>query len=47
MWPLIQSVSDRKTMGEHAIGRKMQVAAWALFVVITGTNLLLISGVAG
>ncbi|WP_201325280.1 divalent metal cation transporter, partial [Burkholderia sp. E168m23] len=47
MWPLIRSVSDRRTMGEHAIGRGMQVAAWALFAVITGTNLLLITGVAG
>ena len=47
MWPLIRSVSDRNMMGEHTIGRGMQIAAWALFAVITGTNLLLITGVAG
>ncbi|MBR8313248.1 Nramp family divalent metal transporter [Burkholderia dolosa] len=47
MWPLIRSVSDRRTMGEHTIGRAMQAVAWVLFVVITGTNLLLITGVAG
>ncbi|AJY03759.1 MULTISPECIES: Nramp family divalent metal transporter [Burkholderia] len=46
MWPLIRSVSDRGTMGEHAIGRGMQALAWALFAVIGGTNLLLITGVA-
>jgi manganese transport protein len=47
MWPLIRSVSDRATMGEHTIGRGMQALAWVLFAAITGTNLLLISGVAG
>lgn len=47
MWPLIRSVSDRAVMKEYAIGRPMQIAAWLLFAVITGTNLLLISGIAG
>ncbi|HEM7810021.1 TPA: Nramp family divalent metal transporter [Burkholderia multivorans] len=47
MWPLIRSVSDRATMGEHTISRGMQALAWVLFAAITGTNLLLISGVAG
>jgi len=47
MWPLIRSVSDRGVMGSHAIDKPMQVLAWTLFAVITGMNLLLISGVAG
>jgi manganese transport protein len=47
MWPLIRSVSDRGVMGEHVIDKPMQVLAWTLFAVITGVNLLLISGVAG
>jgi manganese transport protein len=47
MWPLIRSVSDHRVMGEHTIGKPMQVFAWTLFAVITGVNLLLISGVLG
>lgn len=46
MWPLIRSVSDVKVMGEHAIGKPMQVIAWTLFAVITGVNLLLVTGIA-
>ncbi|GAB6851100.1 MULTISPECIES: Nramp family divalent metal transporter [Paraburkholderia] len=47
MWPLIRSVSDRAVMKDHAIGLPTQIAAWVLFAVITGTNLMLIAGVAG
>ncbi|KWK21841.1 divalent metal cation transporter [Burkholderia stagnalis] len=47
MWPLIRSVSDRKEMGEYTIGPWMQAAAWTLFALITGTNLLLITGAIG
>ncbi len=47
MWPLIRSVSDRKLMGEHAIGMRTQVLAWGLFAVITGVNLVLIASVGG
>jgi manganese transport protein len=47
MWPLIRSVSDRRLMGEHAIGIQTQVISWALFAIITGTNLMLIFGVTG
>lgn len=47
MWPLIRAVSDRALMKGHAIGLPMQIAAWILFAVITGTNLLLVSGMAG
>jgi len=47
MWPLIRSVSDRRLMGEHAIGKGMRASAWILFAVITGVNLLLVSGVVG
>ncbi|VVD86406.1 Nramp family divalent metal transporter [Pandoraea anhela] len=44
MWPLIRSVSDPRVMKGNTIGRPAQVFAWCLFVVITGTNLLLIFG---
>jgi len=44
MWPLIRSVSDPRVMRGNTIGRPTQVVAWALFVVITATNLLLIVG---
>jgi manganese transport protein len=47
MWPLIRSVSDRAVMKDHAIGLPARIAAWTLFAVITGTNLMLIAGVAG
>ncbi|AOK32447.1 MULTISPECIES: Nramp family divalent metal transporter [Burkholderia] len=42
MWPLIRSVSDPRVMNGHAIGGFARSAAWALFAVIGGTNLLLI-----
>ena len=44
MWPLIRSVSDPRVMGDHTIGKPTQGFAWVLFAVITGVNLLLISG---
>lgn len=47
MWPLIRSVSDPRVMGDHTIGKPTQGFAWVLFAVITGVNLLLISGVLG
>ncbi|MEK6347656.1 MAG: Nramp family divalent metal transporter [Burkholderia sp.] len=47
MWPLIRSVSDAKLMQGHAIGWGARLFAWALFAVICGTNLLLVTGVVG
>ena len=46
MWPLIRSVSDARVMGEARIGPGMRALAWLLFVLITGTNLLLLTGLA-
>ncbi|WP_186115549.1 Nramp family divalent metal transporter [Burkholderia gladioli] len=47
MWPLIRSVSDRRLMLDNAIGLPARLFAWLLFAVITGTNLLLVTGVVG
>ncbi|AHI72118.1 metal ion transporter, metal ion family protein [Burkholderia thailandensis USAMRU Malaysia  len=47
MWPLIRSVGDRSVMRDYTIGRGAKIIAWALFVLISGTNLLLVAGFAG
>ncbi len=40
--PLIHFVSDRRKMGEFAIGRTTQVAAWLAALVIVGLNVSLV-----
>ncbi|WP_058034741.1 Nramp family divalent metal transporter [Burkholderia pseudomallei] len=47
MWPLIRSVGDRSIMREYAIGRGTKVVAWTLFVLISITNLVLVTGFVG
>lgn len=47
MWPLIRSVGDRSIMREYAIGRGTKVVAWTLFVLISITNLVLLTGFVG
>ncbi|MBP7148772.1 MAG: Nramp family divalent metal transporter [Acidobacteria bacterium] len=40
--PLIHFVSDRKAMGEHAIGPVLRILAWATALVIVGLNVWLV-----
>lgn len=47
MWPLIRSVGDRSIMREYAIGRGTKVVAWTLFVLVSITNLVLVTGFVG
>ncbi|KIX41057.1 Nramp family divalent metal transporter [Burkholderia pseudomallei] len=47
MWPLIRSVGDRSIMREYAIGRGTKVVAWTLFVLVSITNLVLLTGFVG
>lgn len=47
MWLLIRSVGDRSIMREYAIGRGTKVVAWTLFVLISITNLVLVTGFVG
>lgn len=47
MWPLIRSVGDRWIMREYAIGRGTKVVAWTLFVLVSITNLVLVTGFVG
>ncbi|MBO7779306.1 Nramp family divalent metal transporter [Burkholderia pseudomallei] len=47
MWPLIRSVGDRSIMREYAIGRSTKVVAWTLFVLVSITNLVLVTGFVG
>lgn len=47
MWSLIRSVGDRSIMREYAIGRGTKVVAWTLFVLVSITNLVLLTGFVG
>lgn len=47
MWPLIRSVGDRSIMREYAIGCGTKVVAWTLFVLVSITNLVLVTGFVG
>ncbi len=40
--PLIHFVSDRKTMGEFAIGTPLRVASWVITAIIVGLNVQLV-----
>ena len=42
MWPLIRLSGDPVRMGRHVNTRLVKTAAWALFVALTGANLVLL-----
>jgi manganese transport protein len=44
IWPLLRLTSDRRVMGSFATGAGLELAAWGLFVVISGANLVLLAG---
>ncbi len=44
IWPLLRFTSDRRVMGSFATGTGLKLAAWGLFVVISGANLMLLAG---
>jgi manganese transport protein len=44
IWPLLRLTSDRRVMGSFATGAGLKLAAWGLFVVISGANLVLLAG---
>lgn len=44
IWPLLRLTSDQRVMGSVATGTGLKLAAWGLFVVISGANLVLFAG---
>jgi manganese transport protein len=44
IWPLLRLTSDLRVMGSFATGTGFKLAAWGLFVVISGANLVLLAG---
>jgi manganese transport protein len=42
IWPLVRFTSDRKLMGDFANGPALKIAAWTLFVAISGANVWLV-----